>query len=86
MDNSLTIPEKTIEAVHFYYSPGKILSRREIIDAVCTKFPGTNRSSVIPSDYCNNITNKGIFRCIPIFHYLKRNTYKVLDRPLPNTY
>ena len=85
LDNGLTLPQKTIEAVHFYYSPGKNLSRTEIIDAVCEKFPDTNRGSIIPSDYCDNLTNKGISRCNPIFHYIKRNTYKVLDRPLPNT-
>ena len=79
--NKLTLPEKTIDAVHFYFQPGKILTRREIIDAVCEKHPGTNRTSIIPSDYCDNLTNKGITRCIPIFHYLKRNTYELLKKP-----
>lgn len=34
------------------------LRRKEIIDKVIEVYPGTNRSSVIPSDYCYNIINK----------------------------
>ena len=77
-----TIKEKVIEAIHTHYSPGKILTRREIIDTVCKKYPDTNRTSIIPSDYCDNISNKdpqsGL---VHIFHYLKHNTYEVLKRP-----
>ncbi|MDB5580299.1 MAG: hypothetical protein JWR80_5475 [Bradyrhizobium sp.] len=39
---------------------GTQLSRRDILDLVTTRYPGTNKSSVIPSDYCYNIINKGI--------------------------
>jgi hypothetical protein len=38
----------------------KIFSCEEIIDIVIDYYPDTNRSSVIPSDYCYNMINKGI--------------------------
>ena len=37
---------------------GTKLSRQEIIDRIHAAF-GTNESSIIPSDYCYNMTNKG---------------------------
>jgi len=82
MNGTLTIPEKMVHAIHRYYSPGTLLTCKEIIDTVCTKYPGTNRDSVIPSDYCDNKKNKASFSgIIHIFHYVKRNTYQVLKRP-----
>lgn len=39
-------------------SIGTRLSRQEIIDSIHSAF-GTNESSIIPSDYCYNMTNKG---------------------------
>ncbi len=39
---------------------GQNFSREEIIDLVVIAYPGTNRSSVIPSDYCYNLINVGI--------------------------
>jgi hypothetical protein len=41
--------------------------REEIIDLVMNAYPGTNRASVITSDYCYNMVNQGI---ILIFIYL----------------
>lgn len=76
---NLLIRDKIAQVVHTQHSPGTILSRSEIINDVCSRFPGTNRSSVIPSDYCNNRKNKdpqsGIY---PFFRYLRRNSYEVL--------
>jgi hypothetical protein len=57
---------------------GKILSSKEIIDLVIQTYPGTNRTSVISSDYCYNITNKGISFKNHIFEYLENGNYKVL--------
>ena len=37
---------------------GKKFTRKEIIDLVVNTYPGTNRTSVIPSDYCYNRINK----------------------------
>ena len=39
---------------------GEEFSREEIIDLVVNAYPGTNRASVIPSDYCYNLINAGI--------------------------
>ena len=75
----MLIRDKIAQVVHTQHSPGTILSRSEIINDVCNRFPGTNRSSVIPSDFCNNRKNKdpqsGIY---PFFRYLQRNSYEVL--------
>lgn len=38
---------------------GLQLTTQDIIDRVVRKFPGTNPRSIIPSDYCYNLTNKG---------------------------
>ena len=81
MSKKPTIPEKVNKAVHSRYHVGDILTRQTIIDAVCEDYEDTNRSSVCPSDFCDNITNKGLSRCIPIFNYLGRDTYELL----PNT-
>lgn len=56
----------------------EVLSRQEIIDLVIYSFPGTNRRSVIPSDYCYNLYNRGIIFDFHILEWVKRNTYKVL--------
>jgi hypothetical protein len=53
-----TIQEKVIEA--FQNRIRKEFLRKEIIDLVVNQYPGTNRSSVIPSDYCYNMVNAGI--------------------------
>lgn len=37
---------------------GTEFTRQDIIDTICEKY-GTNPTSVIPSDYCYNMTNKG---------------------------
>ena len=56
----------------------EVLSRQEIIDLVVHSFPGTNRRSVIPSDYCYNLYNRGITFDFHILEWVRRNTYKVL--------
>jgi hypothetical protein len=45
-----TIKEKVIEV--FRNQVGEEFLREEIKDLVVNQFPGTNRSSIIPSDYC----------------------------------
>ena len=39
---------------------GETFSSTEIKNMVLRAYRGTNRESVIPSDYCYNMTNKGI--------------------------
>jgi len=62
---------------------GVSLTRKQIIDMVEVTYPGTNRSSVIPSDYCYNIVNNGIAFKFHYFEYLRdaprgEPQYKVL--------
>lgn len=55
------------------------LHREEIIDKVLKYFPDTNRSSVIPSDYCYNRTNKGS-NTISLFLWIQRGIYQYVGR------
>jgi hypothetical protein len=53
-----TIKEKVINVFGDRVSNNFL--REEIIDLIVNGFPGTNPTSVIPSDYCYNMANKGI--------------------------
>lgn len=59
----------------------EIFTRDEIVDRVVLKYK-TNRSSVIPSDYCYNRTNNDIqkrfSKQLHIFEYLSNGKYKYL--------
>ncbi|WP_045222641.1 endonuclease NucS domain-containing protein [Desulfonatronum thioautotrophicum] len=57
---------------------GETFSRKQIIDMVQGAYPEINRTSVIPSDYCYNIINKGIKFQFHIFEYIDKNKYKFL--------
>jgi Endonuclease NucS len=62
---------------------GEALTRKQIIDMIEAAYPRTNRSSVIPSDYCYNIVNNGIAFKFHYFEYLRdarhgEPQYKVL--------
>jgi hypothetical protein len=57
---------------------GKEFTRGDIIDLIVEKYPNTNRTSVIPSDYCYNMINKGIYFKNHIFEQLETGYYKVL--------
>ena len=50
---------------------GRKLTRKQIIDMVEEAYPGTNRDSVMPSDYCYNIVNNGIAFTFHYFEYLR---------------
>jgi len=50
-----TIKQKVLSV--FQNRTGVIFLRDEVIDLVCNAYPGTNHSSVIPSDYCYNLIN-----------------------------
>lgn len=62
---------------------GEIFTRKEIIDMVVAVFPGTNKTSVIPSDYCYNIINAGIKFQYHLFEYLGDSRYRVLGKGYP---
>jgi hypothetical protein len=57
---------------------GEVLSRGEIISMVEKAYPGTNPTSIIPSDYCYNILNRGIKFDFYLFEHLGHGHYKVL--------
>jgi hypothetical protein len=74
--SNLTIEEKVLSTLQG--KEGQVFRCQEILEMVVKKYPGTNITSVIPSDYCYNIVNNGIkFR----FHQLEqvsRGVYKYL--------
>lgn len=51
--------EKITEELISQNGIGYRISSQELKDRICARF-GTNRSSIIPSDYCYNRVNKGI--------------------------
>ena len=57
---------------------GSILERNEIIQETIYKYPDTNISSILPSDYCYNRINKGIKHYKHLFEYLGNGKYKIL--------
>jgi len=80
---SLKIKDKVISV--FQDRDGEEFIREEIIDLVVNAYPGTNRSSVIPSDYCYNIINAGIQFDFHIFEFLDEGRYKYLGLNCPYT-
>ena len=62
---------------------GEVLARQDIIAAVHEKY-GTNPSSIIPSDYCYNRTNKGAADK-PLFEWLDDGQYRYLGEGYPYT-
>ncbi len=57
---------------------GETFTRSEILNLIIEKYPGTNTRSLIPSDYCYNITNKGIPFQNHIFEQIEVGRYKYL--------
>ena len=72
----MTIEEKILST--FQGKEGKQFRRREIIDLVLKKYPGTNATSVIPSDYCYNMRNEGSNPDFRVFQFISRGQYKYL--------
>ena len=79
----MSIREKIYQT--FQVRTGQEFSRQEIIQRVARQFPETNEVSVLPSDYCYNLYNKGIPFSHHFFEYLDRNRYKVLGVDYPYT-
>jgi hypothetical protein len=48
---------------------GTLFTRSEVIQKVTSKYPGTNARSIIPSDYCYNITNDGKLKDKTLFNF-----------------
>jgi len=75
----MTILEK-VKDTFAHCALGTVYSRSEIIDMVKTKH-GVNEESIIPSDYCYNLTNKGktadaSLENFNIFEWISRGKYK----------
>jgi hypothetical protein len=62
---------------------GEQFGRKEIIDLVVNTYPGTNRTCIIPSDYCYNMINAGISFDFQIFEFLGEGRYKYLGPNYP---
>jgi hypothetical protein len=69
----------------FKEKEGRIFQPEKIIDLVCEAFPDTNRTSVLPSDYCYNRKNEGInFQShLHLFLSLKDESYVYLGPHFP---
>lgn len=63
----------------------KIHTRKEIINIILEVYPDTNPTSVIPSDYCYNIINKGIPFTMHLFEFIGSATFKYLGEDFPYT-
>ena len=80
--DNLKIQEKII-SIFAKQIDGEI-KREEIINKVIEVYPGTNRTSVIPSDYCYNIINKlSSSFTIRLFESLGAGNYKCLGENYP---
>ena len=78
----VTILEKIKSLFHSY--TGEVYKRNEIIAIVIEKYPGTNPTSIIPSDYCYNIINKAPFSfSTHLFEFLGAGSYKCLGEKYP---
>jgi len=71
--------DKIREAVYRRHSKGEILSTAEIIECVTDCFPEIPVSSILPSDFCCNHTNKDKFSGkYHIFKKIRYAYYEVL--------
>lgn len=66
----MTILDKVRETFRFV-DPGTEFSTAEIKHMVCAKF-GCNPNSVIPSDYCYNMNNKGKVGALKTFNLFEQ--------------
>jgi hypothetical protein len=81
--SSLKIKDKVLSV--FQDRVGEKFLREEIIDLVVNAYPGTNRRSVIPSDYCYNMINVTLPFDFHIFESLDEGRYKCLGPNYPYT-
>jgi hypothetical protein len=83
METRITIKQKVLSS--FKGKEQQIFRPHEIIDLVLQKYPGTNRTSILPADYCYNRINKGIKFNFHVFESLPDGTYKFLGLNYPFT-
>ena len=69
----------------FHKRIGGKFTRAEIIDLIVNNYPGTNRRSVIPSDYCYNRINSGDRFNFHFFKWLGKDQYLCLGLNYPYT-
>ena len=80
----MTISEKIVSC--FQSKQEQSFTSIEVVDMVLTRFPDTNRGSIMPADYCYNKTNKGnnFEFPFPLFEY-ENGIYKYLGPDFPYT-
>ena len=76
----ITIKDKILST--FEDKEGMKFTAGEIKEMVANRFPNTNKDSVMPADYCYNITNKGnhLNLPFPLFESQQDGTYKYLGQ------
>jgi len=72
---SKSIKDKIIDSL--INKENQILSREEIISLILEKYPDTNKTSILPTDYCFNLKNKGSSK-YELFEYLDLATFRYL--------
>lgn len=81
----MTIQEKVLIALQG--KDGKEFMSHELVEIVKARFSDVNRGNFQPSDFCYNMTNKGIGLDFPfpLFEYTTSGLYKFLGRDYPYT-
>jgi|ERR1035437_1742695 hypothetical protein len=74
----ISIADKLLST--FNGKEGNKFQSYEIVEMVVNRYPGTNKGSILPADYCYNKTNKGNnFKLpYPLFEWHEGGTYKYL--------
>lgn len=81
-ERSITIPQKTQQAMFKRYPAGELLSSSQIKDDVLADYPDIPRSSVMPADYCCNKSNNDPLSGIYHIFFFEQNSknYRLLPK------
>ena len=81
IDDVMTTHEKMLDVCNYLikiHGPECIVTYGEITDVLKTKY-GITKGNLLPSDYCYNKVNKGIYASYPyFFEALERGQYRCL--------
>jgi len=75
VNQDLSIKDKIITSLD--NQDNQVLKREEVINLVLKKYPNTNKTSIIPTDYCFNLKNRGSSQ-YELFEYLGSATFRYL--------
>jgi hypothetical protein len=80
--NVLGIKDKVL--LVFQNKAGETFGREEIVSLVVNVFPGTNRGSILPPNYCYNSVNRDTTSfSVHLFESLRDGTFKCLGPSYP---